>query len=71
MITYKGNLKKSLKGNKESLKRKEEELQLQKKEHADEISNLRDQYERKINDLIEDINLYKSQVASQEEASSL
>ena len=65
------NFEKDLKGKEESLKRKEEELQLQKKEHAKEINNLQNQYERKLNDLNEDINMYKSQVVSQEETGTL
>ena len=65
------NFEKDLKAKGESLKRKEEELQLQKKEHADEINNLRDQYKRKINDLREDIERYKSQIVDQEEISKL
>ena len=62
---------KDLKAKGESLKRKEEELQLQKKEHADEINNLRDRYKREINDLREDIERYKSQIVDQEEISNL
>lgn len=56
---------------KESLKRKEEELQLQKKEHADEIKNLHERYKREIDDLHQDIERYKSQVVGYGEISSL
>ena len=55
----------------ESLKRKEEELQLQKEEHADKVINLHDQYKRKVNDFCEDIEMYKSQIVGQGEISSL
>ena len=65
------NFEKDLKAKEESLKRKEEELRSQKKEHADEINNLHDQYKRKINDLFEDVERYKSQIVSHEEISSL
>ena len=65
------NFEKDLKGKEESLRRKENELQLQKKEHADKINNLKNQYERKLNDLNEDIKMYKSQIVSREETSTL
>ena len=65
------NFEKDLKAKGESLKRKEEELQLQKKEHADEINNLHDRFKREINDLHEDIERYKSQIVGQEEIKKL
>ena len=65
------NFEKNLNSKEESLKRKEQELELQKKEHADEINNLHDRYKREINDLREDIERYKAQIDSQGEISSL
>ena len=65
------SFEKDLRAKRESLKRKEEELQLQKKEHADEINKLHDRFKREINDLREDIERYKSQLVSQKEISNL
>ena len=62
---------KDLNGKEESLKRKEKELQLQRKEHADEIDNLHDRHKREIDNLHQDIEMYKSQIAGHGEISSL
>ena len=54
-----------------SLKRKEIEVHMQRKEHADEKSNLKSQHSREVQCLIKDYNMHISQAAKQEEASEL
>ena len=65
------NLKRDLKSNQESLKRKDEELQLQKKEHADKLNKLCTRHGREIEDMRKDKELYESQKASQGEITKL
>ena len=60
------NLGKDLKSREESLKRKDEEIQLLKKEHADEISKLHVQYARTIEHLNKDMEMYKTQAGQRE-----
>ena len=56
---------KDVKDKNESLKRKELELQMQKKEHADEINNLKSQHMRECQGLINDHNMHITQATTQ------
>ncbi|XP_065887093.1 uncharacterized protein [Dysidea avara] len=64
-------LQSDLKSKEESLKRKDDELNLLKKEHADELNQLRVQYSRQIDDLTKDVEMYKSQHIGKEDISKL
>ncbi|XP_065887110.1 probable serine/threonine-protein kinase kinX isoform X2 [Dysidea avara] len=65
------NLEKDLNSKEGSLKQKNEELQLQKKEHADKLNKLHAQYAQEIEDLRKDNEMCKSQTADQGELSRL
>ena len=60
------NFEKVIKSKEDSLKQRDEELQLQKKEHADELNKLHTQYTREIEDLRKDNEMYKSQTGQGE-----
>ncbi|XP_065887091.1 uncharacterized protein [Dysidea avara] len=65
------NLQSDLISKEESLKRKDEELQLLKKEHADELNELHLKYTRQLDGLSKDVEMYKSRTAGQGEVSTL
>jgi len=61
------NFIKDLNSKEGSLKQKDEELQIQKKQHADELNKLHAQYTREVENLCKDNQMYKSHTTSQKE----
>jgi len=56
---------------KESLKQRDGELQLLKKEHADELNQLHLNHMHQLDGLIKDVEIYKSQTTGQVEINTL